>query len=65
MMEKIKNYGLWVAVASLVGLILQDAGVPLAPEKFQIYVDIILNILVLAGIISDPKTGKWFSDKTE
>jgi uncharacterized membrane protein len=62
-MSKFKNYGLWVAVAAFIGLILQDAGVIVTPEKFQGYVDIILNILVLAGIISNPSVGKGFTDK--
>lgn len=62
-MNKFKNYGLWVAVAALVGLVLQDAGVAVAPDKYQGYVDIVLNILVLAGIISNPSVGKGFTDK--
>ena len=63
MAKKLKNYGLWVAVASLLGLILQDAGVSIAPEKYETYVDAILTVLVLAGIVSNPANGKGFNLK--
>lgn len=61
-MTKWKNYGLWVAVAALLGMVLQDAGVALSPEKYQSYVDAVLTILILAGIVSNPTVGKWFKD---
>lgn len=62
-MERFKNYGLWVAVASLVGLILQNVGVIETPEQYQVYVDSILNILVLAGIVINPSIGKGYTDE--
>lgn len=64
MKNKWKNYGLWVAIASLLGMVLQDAGFHITPEKFEKYVDAVLTILVLAGIISNPSIGKGFVDKT-
>ncbi|QVY63003.1 holin [Cytobacillus gottheilii] len=62
-MAKWKNYGLWVAVAALFGMVLQDAGLAITPEKFNGYVDAILTVLVLAGIVSNPSVGKGFGDK--
>lgn len=62
-MNKFKNYGLWVAIAALIGMIVQDAGIQISPEKYQAYVDSILFILVIAGVISNPESGKWFKDK--
>lgn len=59
---KYKNYGLWIAVASLIGLVVNDFGL-LAPEKYDLYVQAILTILVAAGIISNPSIGKGFGDK--
>ena len=56
------NYGLWVALAALVTMILTDM-FQIAAEDTQKYTDIILGILVAAGIISDPIQGKWFGDK--
>lgn len=60
--SKWKSYGLWVAVAALLGMLLQDAGVALSPEKYQSYVDAVFTILILAGIVSNPTVGKWFKD---
>lgn len=64
-MAKYKNYGLWVAVAALVGMILQDAGLAITPEKYDAYVQAILSLLVLAGIISNPSKGAGFTDKRD
>ncbi|NNU85350.1 holin [Geobacillus sp. BMUD] len=61
-MERFKNYGLWVSVASLLFMILQDIGVHITPEKYHAYVDVILTILITLGIISNPKEGKWYHD---
>lgn len=62
MMERFKNYGLWLSVASLLLMVLQDAGVNITQEKFNAYVQAILGILVLLGIVSNPKEGRWFND---
>lgn len=64
-MERFKNYGLWVSLASLILMALQDAGVHITPEKFNAYVQSILGILVVLGIVSNPKEGKWYQDKGE
>lgn len=58
-----QNYGLWIAVAALVLMVLQDVGIGISPERYQEYVDKVMYILVLLGIISNPKEGKWFGDK--
>jgi uncharacterized membrane protein len=62
-MKRFKNYGLWVAVAALVGMILQDAGVSITPEKYDAYVNAILTVLVLAGIVNNPTSGRGFKDE--
>lgn len=62
-MKKWQNYGLWIALAALIGMILQDTGMPITPERYETYVDVILGILVGAGIISNPAVGTWFTDK--
>jgi uncharacterized membrane protein len=62
-MKRFKNYGLWIAVAGLVGMALQDVGVITSPEKYQMYVDAVLNVAVLAGIINNPSLGKGYKDK--
>lgn len=60
--ERFSNYGLWVSLFSLIGLILVDTlNVDLG--HYQQYVEIILTILMGLGIVNDPRKGKWYSDK--
>jgi uncharacterized membrane protein len=61
-MNRFKNYGLWVSVAALVGMILTDAHVGTTPEKYDGYVNAVLSILVLAGIINNPSSGNGYKD---
>jgi uncharacterized membrane protein len=62
MNKRWKNYGLWIALAALIGLFVNDAGL-LAPEKYQQYVDAVLTVLIAAGIVTNPSIGKGFRDK--
>jgi uncharacterized membrane protein len=61
--KRLRNYGLWLAVAALIGMVLQDVGVNVAPERYQAYVDAVLTILVLAGIVNNPSKGTGFRDE--
>jgi len=61
--ERWRNKGLWIAVASLVLMILQDLGFNITPEHYQQYVTLILAIAVMAGIINDPNKGSWYDDE--
>jgi uncharacterized membrane protein len=54
MKKRLRNYGLWVAVASFVLLVLQTFGVEIASEKYYELVNAALGILILLGIISNP-----------
>ena len=63
--ERWRNKGLWIAVASLVLLILQDLGFDITPEHYQQYVSLILSVAVMAGIINDPNLGEWYDDEEE
>lgn len=54
MKQRWKSYGLWIAVAALVGMVLQDFSVVIPSERYDAYVDILLTIAVLAGIINNP-----------
>lgn len=65
--KKIRNYGLWVAVLSLfvpeVVTALHTYNINLIlPENYQTLVEYGLKALVLMGVISNPKEGKWFKD---
>jgi uncharacterized membrane protein len=61
MNNRFKSYSLWVALFSLVGLIVNDFGL-LAPEQYDQYVAAILTVLVAAGVVSNPSIGKGFTD---
>lgn len=63
MQEKFKNYGLWVALFALLGMVLMDTVPHFNAGRYQEYVDMILYILIAAGVVSNPTAGKWFADK--
>lgn len=63
MQEKFKNYGLWVALFALVGMVLMDTVSHFNLGRYQEYVDMFLYILIAAGVVSNPTAGKWFADK--
>jgi uncharacterized membrane protein len=56
MENRLKNYGLWTSVAALLLMILQNSGVQVLPEQWDLYVNSALSILILLGIISNPDT---------
>jgi hypothetical protein len=62
MKEKLKNRGLWVALFALLGMILMDTVPNFDAGRYEQYVDLILGILIAAGVISNPKAGEWFAD---
>lgn len=63
MKQRLQNYGLWLAVASFVYLNLQLFGVNIGLEQYNEYVNGLLSILVIAGILNNPSIGKGYSDK--
>ena len=60
MNNKFKNYGLWLALFSLAGLILRDMS--LLPESYGEYVELIMYILIALGVISNPSIATGYSD---
>lgn len=62
MKNKLNNYGLWISLSALLCLILQDTIAGFDVGRYDLYVDTFLGVLIAAGIVSDPKTGKWFKD---
>lgn len=64
--KRLRNYGLWVSLASLVLLLLNNFGVDIDESKYNGIVDAILAILVLLGILNNPTTEKkGFGDDNE
>lgn len=61
-MERLRNYGLRVAIAALIPLVLSSFGINIIPNYEEI-VNSVLAILVIAGILSNPTTtANWFKD---
>ena len=52
---RLQSYPFWVAVFSLIGLIVTDLGL-MDLGHYEKYVDAILLVLVAGGIVSDPTT---------
>lgn len=63
--KRARNYGLWVSAFALIFMLLSDLGYGVDAGRYQMYVDLFMGILVAAGVVSDPKSGKWFSDGSE
>lgn len=61
-MNKFKNYGLWVAIFAFIPVLLEALGMDILPQNYEEVIKGLLGILVLAGIISNPKEGKGFID---
>jgi uncharacterized membrane protein len=61
-MNRFKNYALWIAVAAVAGMALVDFGVIANTEIFNDYVEKILYVLILAGVINNPASGTGFKD---
>jgi uncharacterized membrane protein len=59
-----RNYALWVSIASLIGIFVQDAGL-LAPDKYDEYVKAIFAVLTAAGVIVNPSLGKGVRDEVD
>jgi uncharacterized membrane protein len=62
-MKRFKNYALWIAVAAVTGMALVDFGVIANTEIFNDYVEKILYVLILAGVINNPASGTGFKDE--
>jgi uncharacterized membrane protein len=61
-MKRFKNYGLWLAIASLGLIIAQAFGLTIAEDKYNEIVNAVLTVLVLAGVVNNPTSGTGFKD---
>lgn len=50
-----KSYRLWVAIAALLGMFLQDCGFIDMVDRYDMYVSVILTILIFLGVIHSPE----------
>ena len=62
-MSRFKNYGLWVAIAALIPMVLKGFNIDILPDNYQEVINAILAILVMLGIVNNPTTeNKGFVD---
>jgi uncharacterized membrane protein len=58
--NRFKNYGLWIAIASLVALFAPKIlGIPFDLGEWKTFVDAILSILVIFGVLNNPTTNNY------
>jgi uncharacterized membrane protein len=62
-MKRFKNYGLWLAVASLGLIVAQACGLTITEDKYNEVVNAVLTVLVLAGVVNNPTSGNGFKDE--
>jgi len=66
MKNRLKNYALWISISSFIFMIIQNSGLQITPESWNLYVNSILGIFILLGIVNNPTTdNKGFGDDKE
>ena len=63
MLNKFKNYGFWISLASAVILLLQACGLKIDVPIVNEIVTAFLGLLVVLGIISNPNSGSGYKDE--
>lgn len=63
MPQRFKNYILWTALAGLIGMGLMDFGLIQDTIKYDKYVEGVLYILTLLGVVNNPSLGTGLKDK--
>ena len=62
--KRLRNKGLWLSFASLLFLILQDCGLLIDPERYNMYANLLTSIgycLLGFGVYSNPETdNRWY-----
>jgi uncharacterized membrane protein len=68
-MSRWRNVGLWISILALIPLALQVTGIVVPPDQYAAATKLIngiLDLLVAAGILSNPTTQNlWFHDDKE
>lgn len=63
MKERLKNYGLWLAIIAFIPMLCEGFGISVLPPNYQELSSALLGIFVLLGIVNNPTTeNKWYLD---
>lgn len=65
MKDRLKNYGFWLSLASGIIILLQAFGLKVDVPYVNEIITGILGVLVILGIINNPKDGAGFTDTKE
>lgn len=67
MENRLRNFGLWAAIFAFIPIVCESFGVNIIPANYELLIQGLLSILVLAGIINNPTTKNHFylDDKCE
>lgn len=65
MKDKMKNYGFWMSLISAILIAVQAMGFKFDMVYVNEIITAFLGVLVVLGIISNPKEGKFFIDKSK
>ena len=60
-MNRWRNYGLYISLASVIYLLLKDK-MPWSESEYQTIITKIMFVLASLGVISNPKEGKYYID---
>lgn len=65
MKERFKNYGFWLSLASGIIILMQAFGLKVDVPYVNEIITGILGVLVILGIVNNPKDGSGFTDTKE
>jgi uncharacterized membrane protein len=51
-----------VSIFAFIPMLLQAFKIDILPANYHELINMLLGILVVAGILNDPNSGEWFSD---
>lgn len=61
--EAFNNYGTWTALAALIGFVCIQFIPGFDIGEWDKFVELVLGVVIAMGIVSNPKSGKWFIDE--
>lgn len=64
MKESFKNVGLWFSLAGVIYLFIEASGYSITPDKYEFIVNTLAYILVSFGVLSNPKEGKFYLNRS-
>ena len=60
---RLRNKALWVSIAALALLVARALGYQVDEGQYNQITDALIGIGLLAGVLNDPTSGEWFTDK--